>query len=277
MSDRRLRNRSRAASFLCYHSIAPEGPAYLRVSAEMFERQLALFKRLGLASGSSRELRDLDAGRLRRPTVFLTFDDGYRDNFETALPLLRAHGFTATVFVLPPLLDQGGPFVWPEVAADRERFPGVMRSMTWEMAGEMTEAGIEIGSHTLTHPHLPELSEEDMREQLWDSRQRIIARLGRCETIAYPFGEWSPAVARAAAECGYSFAYSLPTKTGQASAEPHAIPRINVDDRDRDWRLRAKLSPLGKPLFLSPRVAGLRALSRPLRRLLREHSPARDQ
>jgi peptidoglycan/xylan/chitin deacetylase (PgdA/CDA1 family) len=262
---RLLRNRSRRATFLCYHSIAPQGPRYLTVSAELFERQLAELRRRGLRSGGLSDLADIEAGQAIEPAVFLTFDDGFRDNYETVLPLLRRYGFGAFVFVLPPLVDGGAALEWPEVAADHERFPATMRSVDWSMLGEMKEGGFEVGSHTLTHPHLPQLSGEALREELWESRARIKQRLGDCATLAYPFGEWSPEVAAAARECGYSFAFSLPTSSGQRRASAHSIPRINVDYRDDERRLGGKLSPLGKEFFLSPAAATARRLTRSIR------------
>jgi peptidoglycan/xylan/chitin deacetylase (PgdA/CDA1 family) len=126
----------------------------------------------------------------------------------------------------------------------------------------MKEAGFEVGSHTLTHAHLGDLSCEALREELWDSRARIKDRLGSCDTLAYPFGEWTPDVAAAAADCGYRFAFSLPTETGQRNATPLSIPRINVDYRDRGLRLAAKLSPFGRRLYLATSVRAARRRSR---------------
>lgn len=260
MSGRLLRNRSRRAIFLCYHSIAPEGPRYLTISAELFERQLDLLRRRGYRSGGIEELAAAAAGGGRRRTVFLTFDDGFRDNYETALPLLREYGFRAFVFPLAPLLEHGDPLQWPEVATDRERYPETMRSVTWEMLGEMREGGFEVGSHTLTHPHLPELGDAELREQLELSRTALVERLGSCDTIAYPFGEWSPRVAAAAAACGYRYAFSLPFAGGQRRATAHSIPRLNVDYRDEPRRFAAKLSPLGRRLLLSAAAGTLRKL-----------------
>jgi hypothetical protein len=104
-----------------------------------------------------------------------------------------------------------------------------------------------------------------LREELWESRARIVQRLGSCETLAYPFGEWSPAVAEAARDCGYRFAFSLPTASGQHRAGPHSIPRINVDYRDDEQRFGRKLAPLGKELFLSPLLAAAKRSTRQLR------------
>jgi peptidoglycan/xylan/chitin deacetylase (PgdA/CDA1 family) len=245
--------------------VASEGPRYLTVSAELFERHLAELGRRSLRSGDLAALTELaDRGKIK-PTVFLTFDDGFRDNYETALPLLRQYGARAFVFVLPPLVDDGGALEWSEVAADCKMHPTTMRSVTWPMLEEMKEGGFEVGSHTLSHAHLPELDGEALREELWESRARIAERLGSCRTLAYPFGEWSREVAAAAADCGYTFAFSLPTSRGQRSATPLSIPRINVDYRDDERRFGAKLSPAGKGVFLSPEVAVMRRLTRPFR------------
>jgi peptidoglycan/xylan/chitin deacetylase (PgdA/CDA1 family) len=249
--DSRLRNRSAAATFLCYHSIAPAGPRYLTVSAELFEEQLDQVEARGLATGDLAALKALAGGGTIAPSVFLTFDDGFLDNYETALPLLRERGMRAFVFVLPPLVDTGAPLVWPEVAADAGRFPETMRSVTWEMLGEMGEEVFEVGAHTLTHPHLPDLDDEALREELSASRLMVKERLGACDSLAYPFGEWSPRVAAAAAECGYRFAFTLPTDYGQHGAAELTIPRVNVDYRDSGSRFGAKLSPRGRAFYLS--------------------------
>ena len=251
MPDPRLRNRSADATFLCYHSVAPAGPKYLTVSAELFEAQLTAIGTRGLGSGDLSTLEALAAGRPVAPSVFLTFDDGFLDNYETVLPLLRERGMRAFVFVLPPLVDAGAPLLWPEVANDAERFPQTMRSVTWEMLEEMGEEVFEVGAHTLTHPHLPDLDDEALRQELWESREAIRGRLGGCDTLAYPFGEWSPRVAAAAAECGYRFAFTLPTDYGQRDADELTLPRVNVDYRDSGSRFAGKLSPRGRAFYLS--------------------------
>jgi peptidoglycan/xylan/chitin deacetylase (PgdA/CDA1 family) len=252
-----LDNRGKAV-FLCYHSVAEEGPRYLTVTADLFERHLAAIEERGLRTGGLDDLEAVAAGTATDRLAFLTFDDGFLDNHDTVLPLLRARGARAFCFVLPPLVDDGAPLIWPEVAQWQTEFPQTMRSVTWEMLGEMREGGFEIGSHTLTHPHLPDLHGERLREELSESRRRVIERLGSCDTLAYPFGEWTPEVAAAAGECGYRFAFSLPTTVGQRHGDPLAIPRINVDYRDEGRRFAVKLSGAGRQVYLSPRVHALR-------------------
>jgi peptidoglycan/xylan/chitin deacetylase (PgdA/CDA1 family) len=264
-ADRRLRNRSKHATFLAYHSVAPEGPTYLTVSAELFERQLDTLSERGLKCGDLRTLEAIAAGRPVPPSVFLTFDDGFLDNYETVLPLLRQRGMQAFVFVLPPSVEFGSRLLWPEVAEDAARYPATMRSVDWAMLEEMRAGPFEVGSHTLTHPHLPDLDDVALRRELAESRAWVKDRLGSCDTLAYPFGEWSPRVAAAAAECGYRFAFSLPTTHGQWAAGPLSIPRVNVDYRDSGRRLSAKLSPSGRRLYLSEAVKAPRRQAKALR------------
>ena len=258
-----LANRSRQGTFLCYHSISDGGPPFLSLPPETFERQLATMRRHRLAGGGIEALGDLSEGRRpSRPQVFLTFDDGYLDNHETAAPLLAEYGFRALVFVLPPYVDSAGAFDWPELIERQRVHPDIMRSMSWPMVEALAESGIEIGSHGCRHPHLPDLDDESLREELWSSRERIRARLGRCDVLAYPFGEWDARVAAAAADAGYSYAFSLPAQ-GEREGTALGIPRINVDQRDRGARFALKLSPVGRRAYLSRGAAAVRKARRP--------------
>lgn len=258
--NRALGNRSREAVFLCYHSIAERGAPYLALAPELFERQLALLRRFGYRSGGLADLRRLAGGeRLRRPTAFLTFDDGFRDNFSVAQPLMAEYGFRPLVFVLPTLLGEGRGFEWPEMAAAHAESPDVLRSLTWSEVERMAERGAEFGSHTLSHPHLPELDDEQLAAELAESRRMLTERLGSCEALAYPFGEWDARVARAAGAAGYEFAFSLP-QGPQREAGPLCVPRLNVDYRDRPARFFCKLRPSVRRLLLSRTGERLRGL-----------------
>jgi peptidoglycan/xylan/chitin deacetylase (PgdA/CDA1 family) len=247
-----LCNRSRAAVFLCYHSIAHPGPPFTSVAEDVFERQLATLRRLGFRSGTQDDIARLARGQgVGGKLVFLTFDDGYLDNYATARPLLAAYGFRALVFVLPPRVDSGDALDWPRVEERVATYPQVMRSLTWPMAESMLEEGHEFGSHTLSHPTLTELGDEELRQELFESRARIIERLGRCDSIAYPFGTCDARVAQAAADAGYSYGFTLPDGA-QMAAHALTIPRISVDHRDDDARFRRKLSAAYRALSLSP-------------------------
>lgn len=258
-----LGGRSRRAVFLGYHSVTEDGPPYLSLTPGTFERQLDLLARSGYRSGGFADLEQLAAGtRLPGRRAFLTFDDGFRDTVTTALPLMAARGFAGMAFVLPRHLDAGAPLDWPEVAGEARRRPQLMRSVDWPMVERLVEAGWEIGSHGLSHARLTGLGEEELRQELLDSRRLIAERLGRCDLLAYPFGAWDDRVAAAAADAGYAFAFTLPFGE-QSRATRLSIPRVTIDDRDRSWRFRAKLSSAGRTALFSPlRPIARRALRR---------------
>ena len=246
------RGRARDAAFLGYHSIAEGGPPYLSLTPRTFERQLDMLVRKGFCSGDRDDLRRLAAGeRLAGRRVFLTFDDGFVDTVTAAVPRMSERGFSGMAFVLPGYLESGAPLAWPEVAGEVSRRPALMRSMDWPMIETLVEAGWEIGSHTMSHARLPSLSDEELAQELLDSRRLIADRLGRCELLAYPFGDWDRRVARAAVDAGYSFAFSLPFGH-QLRATRMSIPRVTIDDRDSSWRFRAKLSRAGRWALFSP-------------------------
>jgi peptidoglycan/xylan/chitin deacetylase (PgdA/CDA1 family) len=260
--SRALGNRSLQAVFLCYHSIAERGEPYLALTPDLFERQLALLRRLGYRSGGLEDLRRLARReRLPRPTAFLTFDDGFRDNFLVAQPMMAEYGFHPVVFIMPPFVDAGRGFDWPELAKAQAENPALLRSLTWSEVEQMADRGAEFGSHTLSHPHLCELDDARLTAELYESRRAIEERLGACEMLAYPFGEWDPRVARVAADAGYRFAFSLP-QGHQRAAGPLCIPRLNVDFRDRPARFFCKLRPSGRRILLSrsgERLRGVRS------------------
>lgn len=258
-----LRGRSRNCVFLGYHSVTEDGPPYLSLRPQTFERQLDLLRGAGFRSGTAATLGQIVAGeRLPGRHAFLTFDDGFVDTVTTALPLMSERALTGMVFVLPGHLDTGAALNWPEVAGEATRRPALMRSMDWPMLEALVEAGWDVGSHTMSHARLTDLPDEALAEELLDSRRAIEARLGRCELFAYPFGAWDDRVARAVAAAGYSFSFTLPFG-GQVTSTRMSIPRVTVDDRDVPWRFRAKLSGAGRSaLFSSLRPMARRALGK---------------
>lgn len=258
-------SRSRRASFLMYHSIADRGPEFLSVPPELFERQLAFLRREGYRPGTVADLHALSGGaRLDAPRVFLTFDDGFADNHDQALPLMTEYGFTSLTFILPPMVQTGAPLSWPGVEDMVAEFPETMRSMDWPMVETMAAAGNEFGSHTMSHLRLDLLEPDRLRDELLDSRRAVQERLGSCDTVAFPFGDWSPSVVSAARECGYSFAFIVAPQ-GVRSASALAIPRLPVDYRDDERRLRAKLTVAGRFVYFSPLLPAVRRVAAKVR------------
>jgi peptidoglycan/xylan/chitin deacetylase (PgdA/CDA1 family) len=222
---------------LCYHAVSERFPAPLSVTPEAFERQLRLLARAGYRGATFEQAVEAD-GR----TVAITFDDAYLSVLRLAKPLLDDVGFPATVYAPTAYLDTPErPLSWDGIEQwlggehERELLP-----MSWDQLGELAEAGWEIGSHTRTHPHLTRVDDDALRAELTDSRAEVERRLGRCATLAYPYGDHDERVVTAAAAAGYAAAGTLPGRLPRP--RPLAWPRIGIYHTDDERRFRLKVS-----------------------------------
>lgn len=154
-----------------------------------------------------------------RPVV-LTFDDGYADFHERALPLLARYGFPATLFVTTGWLRDAGPY-----AAGRP----LGRTLSWSELEEATAAGVEIGGHGHSHAQLDQLGDRALRAELRQGRELLEQRLGRpVPTMAYPYGYSSARVRRAARAAGYAAACAVGNALPAAGSDLLAVPRLTV-------------------------------------------------
>lgn len=137
-----------------------------------------------------------------RKHALLTFDDGYEDLFAELLPWLRQHRFTALVFLVADQI--GGANVW-----DQRRGLRARQLLTLEQIREMHRSGVEFGSHTLTHPWLPGLSDEALEREVRGSKRKLEDLLGmEVTTFAYPYGGVDRRVRAAVARAGYKLAFT---------------------------------------------------------------------
>ena len=224
---------------LSYHAVSDGWPSALAVSRTALEQQLVHLHRRGFAGMTfAAAERARRASALPPKTVVVTFDDGYVSTL-LAKPLLDRLGWPATVFVVTDFVDSGRALQWPGIdewaggAHDAELAP-----LRWSALEELRDAGWEVGSHTLSHPQLPSLGDDELRAELSQSRAAIAERLGDCETIAYPYGAVDGRVARAAATAGYLAACTLPIE--MRTDGPHLRPRVGLYSNDVGARLRLK-------------------------------------
>jgi peptidoglycan/xylan/chitin deacetylase (PgdA/CDA1 family) len=174
----------------------------------------------------------------------VTFDDAFR-SVHVGLAILRRHGLPATVFACTDYADDGRPLDVPELEQDIARNPRELETMTWDELRAVAAGGVEVGSHTLTHAHLPSLSDLELERELNDSRLRLEDELGRpCRFLAYPYGEEDLRVRDAARAAGYDAAFALPGPSGPVN--PFALRRVGVYLRDNRLRLRLKTSRLAR-------------------------------
>jgi peptidoglycan/xylan/chitin deacetylase (PgdA/CDA1 family) len=217
---------------LAYHAIGTWSPA-LAIPEQTLRAQLSLLHRrryVGLTAAETERRRQ--DGTLPPRTVVVTFDDGFQSVLR-ARPILDEVGFPATVFAVTSFVESGEPLRWPGLEQSEE-------SLGWSELELLREAGWEVGSHTATHPLLPDLDDAELERELVDSRATIRKRLGSCETLAYPYGRADERTAAAAARAGYRAAFTL----GRAHRpdEPLRRPRLGLRSLDHGIRLRLRLS-----------------------------------
>jgi len=216
---------------LMYHAVAdvPEDPNNLCVTPERFASQLAWLQRRGLRGVGVGKLVDaMRAGR-HRGLVGITFDDGYASLPESALPLLRRAGFGATAFIVTGRL--GGSNVWDEGPS----FP----LLSADGVRELAAAGIEIGSHTATHPHLAGASPGQLAAEISQSRLDLGQLLGQeIRGFAYPYGSMDEAARRAVSDAGYDYACAVEASLAEIGMT--ALPRFYVGQADDARRMAAK-------------------------------------
>jgi peptidoglycan/xylan/chitin deacetylase (PgdA/CDA1 family) len=218
-----------------YHSISrPEDENdALCVSPERFEAQMLHLERHNLRGVSMRELcRAMNTGGARS-LVGLSFDDGYEDFLSSALPTLETLGFSATLFVVAGMLGEEN--TWEHRGGPRPH----LRLLEADGVREVSERGMEVGSHTVTHPRLSGMDPETLAREVGDSRQMLSDILnGPVEGFSYPYGDLDGPAVRAARGAGY--AYAVATKK-QVECDLYDWPRTYVGEKDSQLRLGVKL------------------------------------
>lgn len=302
MLDRLLTaKRSRRLLVLAYHRIGdipgrdyPFQHEVMSATPDAFDSQLTFLKR-NFNVVNFHTLADMAEAREPVPpgSVVITFDDGYADNYTTALPILQSHDLTASIYLATGFIDAQAPFWFDmlsyhvmrmkpgELCLNRGNFrvevtdknrsqvrsslgqavrvlsdasrllileelaqqSGVSpspeegelaRPLTWDEVRSLDRAGIEIGSHTVSHPFLIQLNDEELARELTESKQRIEQETGTTvRSLSYPTGGSQYYDARTVSmtqSAGYRFAVSYDHAAVRISRlKPFEIPRIHVE------------------------------------------------
>jgi peptidoglycan/xylan/chitin deacetylase (PgdA/CDA1 family) len=228
---------------LCYHSIHPD-LSYASATPELFERHLDWLAEYCEVIPLRRVLAAAADVRRDRPAVAITFDDGYADNHEFALPLLTRYRLPATVFVTAGFCD-GDPAVRQRFQALRGVSAEEVLPMSWPQVRELQAGGIEIGAHTYSHPNLIRLSGREAERELRVSRELLEERLSSpIDLMAYPFGkpdrQFDATTAALARATGYSHAAAVLFRAVKPGDSPFSLPRFFVT-RDSVDELKSKV------------------------------------
>ena len=207
-----LVNDNRGVPVLYYHSVDPSEANEVIIDPNKLREQLQFIKDSGYTTLTISELNDYIKNEKPIPekSIVITFDDGYRDNYVYAFPMLKELDMKATFFIITNVIDDG-------------------YYMTAEQLKEMSDYGMDIESHTLNHLHLNELSYEQQLEELKASKERLESITGKpVLSFAYPYGDRDENSKKAAIEAGYSIGFTTDLGYSDREDNPITLDRIYV-------------------------------------------------
>jgi peptidoglycan/xylan/chitin deacetylase (PgdA/CDA1 family) len=231
---------------LMYHRVSPSDVYdQLTVTPERFARQMAFLRKHFRVITLLQAIEELERGGKVQAGAVVTFDDGYRDNLEFALPVLIRYEIPATIFVTMSFCDQ---------VTRHPRYPdGTDRlHLNWNEVRTLANTpGITIGSHTLTHPYLSRISDSEASSEIRGSRERLLAEV-TCpvDVLCYPSGDVTDRERQLAELAGYRAAVTVSPGLNFSGVKLHALRRTEVTDRDRVFDLFMKMHGAYDPIHM---------------------------
>jgi peptidoglycan/xylan/chitin deacetylase (PgdA/CDA1 family) len=209
---------------ICYHRIADDQDR-LAVAPSAFRAQMEAILALHVEPIGLPEVLPLFAAQAVGRYICVTFDDGYRDNLENAVPVLRELGIPATIFIPTAAVDGTAHLYWYETQPPL---------LDWADLAQLSKDGlISIGAHSRRHPALPSLPDDVAWSEIAGSKQDLEEHLGR-ESIsfAYPAGMFNERDLRMVREAGYRMAVTTEPGLNGPRQSPHALRRTVIDQQD---------------------------------------------
>lgn len=198
---------------IMYHRVDDNAAvSKLSVSPGSFRRQMSFLKRHNYNVVRLEDLpRLLESGSVPYKTIAITFDDGYENNYENAYPVLKEFGIPATIFIAPALIG-------------KDDF------LTWDQVIEMSESGvISIGSHSMTHAYLPDIPEQRLDIEIFDSKRAIESHLRKdIFSFSYPLGHFNEHVRDKVKKAGYKIAVSTNPGRNYPKHDLFAMKRLRI-------------------------------------------------
>jgi peptidoglycan/xylan/chitin deacetylase (PgdA/CDA1 family) len=241
---------------LMYHSIANEDESgvhpYYRTAAtpQVFAAQMETLHQAGYSViGLADAINRLRQPETVKSSVVITFDDGYRNFYSNAFPILSRHGFTATMF-LPTA----------HIGENHLSFNG-RECLSWNEVRELQRLGISFGSHTMTHPQLRDCDAHALKEEIVASKQTIEQELGcAVKSFSYPYAfpeadnDFKGRLRDELCQAGYENGVCTTVGRSGPASDPLFLKRLPVNSGDDPRLFDAKLAGsydwISKPQYL---------------------------
>ncbi|GAB4421055.1 MAG: hypothetical protein Fur0044_18290 [Anaerolineae bacterium] len=219
---------------LMYHylSVPPAGANVIRqdlsVTPDLFEAHLAYLRQAGYETISLEELSYALSQEATLPPkpIIITFDDGYRDHYENAFPLLRKYDYTATFFVFTQPIDENN-----------------VDYLSWDMVKEMHQAGMEFGSHSYRHSDLSGRDVDFLVYEILGSKEAIEERIGEpVRFFCYPSGRYDGLTIKVLESANFWGAVTTQWGVEQSFNSRFELKRLRMRGNDTAETLAAKLA-----------------------------------
>jgi peptidoglycan/xylan/chitin deacetylase (PgdA/CDA1 family) len=223
---------SRSLRVLMYHKVNDRPANRLSVPTGVFDEQLGHLRDAGYAVVSLDAVLDHYVAGVPLPprAVLITFDDGYRDNLEHALPVLRRYGYPAVVFVPIGYVGEHRPLPHEESTA---RNGPTNPTVDWDEIAALEQGGIRVESHGISHRPLADLEVDEATREITISKLRLEERLGRpVRAFSYVKGSeahYKPVHLSLVRQAGYDVAFSAVSGANGPDADPLQLRRYNVE------------------------------------------------
>ncbi|HEY0158752.1 MAG TPA: polysaccharide deacetylase family protein [Thermoanaerobaculia bacterium] len=225
-APRRVAEEPPTATVLCYHIVEAPAAPRMHIDRETFRQQLRYLEMTGYNVVPLRHVYEFVTGKrasLPKNAVVITIDDGWRSTYTEAFPELQKRKFPFTVFIYPNIIGK------------------TSNALTWEQIREMSNAGVDIQSHALTHPFLTKrrhrsMSDEQyaawLHKELAESKRILEKEAGKkVQFLAYPYGDYDDRVAAAAGKAGYTAALTCDFGPVKKGSDPLRMKRFVIDDK----------------------------------------------
>lgn len=214
------------ATVLCYHIVEAPAAPRMHITRDVFRQHLRYLEMTGYNVIPLQHLYEYVSGKrasLPRNAVVITIDDGWSSTYTEIFPEMQKRKFPFTVFIYPKIIGQ------------------TANALTWKQIKEMSDAGVDIQSHSLSHPFLTRRRHRSMgdkqyaewvQRELVESKRLLEKHTGRkVQYLAYPYGDYDDKLADAVASAGYKAALTCDFGLVRKGSDPFRMKRFVIDDR----------------------------------------------